>query len=315
MRVRWLGGLVLLLVVIPAIAACKENGKGKADPQAAKATAQAEEDLLARRDALLSSRTQLDDQKVKLEAELAEARKSGADTSEIELKLAEVSTQQTANQGELIDFYRRQNEQYKIELDALRSSTAGSKGADTAQLLSQLQRRDAQLAEMEKKLGSLAGQLTEIRADIQKQAESCTGGGSTIIAATLPKGTRYSKSDVMDVLKKARSMRDKRGIQLADLDSAIQGLEKEATSSMQDGEMGKAYLAATTLLQAIEGTKIDKQFVTDKMKRVNRAVKAVKLDDAKNREVGELLKEIGDRYNDGDFPGANKRLNEIQRKL
>jgi hypothetical protein len=314
MRVRWLGGLVLVVVAI--CSACKENGKAKADPNAAKAAAQAEEDLLARRDALLSSRQQLDDEKAKLEAQLVEAKKAGTDTSEIETKLAEVTTQQTANQGELLDFYRRQNEQYKIELDALRSSTAGSKSTDTAQLLAQLQKRDAQLAEMEKKLGALAGQLTDIRADIQKQSESCSGGGgSTIIAATLPKGSRYSKSDVMDVLKKARKERDKRGIQLADLQGGIAGLEKEATSSMEDGDMGKAYLAATTLLQAIEGTKIDKGFVTEKMKRVNRAVKAVKLDDSKNREVSELLKEIGDRYNDGDFPGANKRLNEVLRKL
>jgi len=304
------GSCVLLLL---AIASCKDNASAKSDPKATEAAEQADQDLLTRRDALLQSREKLDEEKSKLQAQIDEARKSGGDTTDLESQLAKLSTEQNANQDELLEVLKRQNEAYKVQLETLRGQGGGDR-SEIAALSAQLQRRDSQLADMEKRLVAMTGQLGDIRSDIQKQAETCSqGGGTTTIiqAPKLPAGSRYSKRDVEPMLTKARSLMSKKGISGSDLPGGVSGLEKEATSAMAEGEYGKAFLAASTLLQNVEALKIDKTFVSTKIARINRAMKSKKLDDATSKQVLDLFNEVGEKYNDGDFTGANKRLNTI----
>lgn len=309
---RWVLGSVLPLCLAAfAAAGCKD----KADAKSTAPTApdQADTELLARRDELLQSREQLDVEKTKLRAQIDEARKSGGDTTELESQLAKLSSEADANQDELVELLKRQNEAYKVQLEAMRGQGGGDRD-QIAALTAQLQRRDGQLADMEKKLVAMAGQLTEIRSDIQKQAETCgAGGGTTTIiqAAKLPAGARYSKRDVEPLLTKTRALMSKRGIAQADLPSGIAGLEREATSAMADGDYSKAFLAATTLYQNVDALKVDKNFVSQKIARLNRLMKTKKLDDAASKQILDLFNEVGEKYNDGDFGGANKRLNTI----
>lgn len=309
---------LVVLAALLALAGCKDKAAAKADPKAQAAQDQADQDLLARRDALLQSREQLETKKTELQTKIDAARKAGDDTSELEAELAKLSTEQTANQDELVELLKRQNESYKAQLESMKAAGGGGGGGDSsaeiATLSAQLRSRDSQLADMEKRLVAMAGQLTDIKDDIAKQAETCAGGGGTttiIQAPKLPAGSKYNKHDVEPLLTKARSTMSKKGIASADLPGGIAGLEKEATSAMGDGDYGKAFLAASTLLQNVEAMKIDKTFVSNKIARLNRQMKAKKLDDATSKQVLDLFNEVGDKYNDGDFAGANKRLQTI----
>ena len=318
MRQVLVGGAGLLVLLAISVSGCKDKASANVDPKAAQAAAKAEQDLLARRDSLLQSRTKLEEERTALQTKIEETKKAGGDTSELETKLAELKAQESANKDELVEFLRGENDKMRDELKTLRGQAAATTGgnAEIAQLSAQLQRRDAQIADMEKKLVAVASQLGEIRADIQKQSEQCAGG-TTILAAPSHKesGSRYGKRDVEPLLKQARSRMQSKGILLADLPGPTQGLEKEATNAMSDGEYGKAFLAASTFNQAVQEVKIDKTFVSNKIARLNRIVKGKKLEGDKSKQVVELFNEVGDKYNDGDFAGANKRLNQIASQI
>jgi hypothetical protein len=290
-----------------AVSGCKDNAVAKTDPGAEKA----EQDLLARRDALLKSREKLDEERTKLQVKIDETRAAGGDTAELEDQLAKLSSQNDQQQDALLALL----DDYKRELEALRASGGGGGGDSAAQIAAltrELKSRDAQLGDLEKKLVAMAGTLTEIRGDIAKNAENCQGGGGVIIAAPkLEKGAKYTKRDVEPLLTKARAAMSKKGILGSDLPGGVSALEKEATAAMADGEYGKAFLAAQTLKDTIDGIRIDKTFVATKINRLNRQVKAKKLDDSTNKQVLDLFNEVGEKYNDGDFPAANKRLNQI----
>lgn len=305
---------LVVLAALLALAGCKDKAAAKADPKAQAAQDQADQDLLARRDALLQSREQLETKKTELQAKIDETRKAGGDTADLETELAKLSTEQTANQDELVELLKRQNESYKAQLESMKAAGGGGdSSAEIAGLSAQLRSRDSQLADMEKRMIAMAGQLSDIKDDIAKQAETCGAGGTTTIiqAPKLPAGSKYNKHDVEPLLTKARSTMSKKGIASEDLPGGIAGLQKEATAAMADGDYGKAFLAASTLLQNVEAIKIDKTFVSNKIARLNRQMKAKKLDDATSKQVLDLFNEVGDKYNDGDFAGANKRLQTI----
>jgi chromosome segregation ATPase len=309
-----LGAAAACALSLALAAGCKDNAVAKSDPSAVKA----EQDLLARRDALLKSREKLDEERTKLQVKIDETRAAGGDTAELEGQLAKLSTENEAQQDQLLALL----DDYKRELEALRSAGGGGGGgggdssAQIAALTRELKSRDSQLADMEKKLVALAGTLTEIKGDIARNAENCQNGGGVIIASPkLEKGAKYSKRDVEPLLTKARAAMSKKGILASDLPGGVAALEREATSAMADGDYGKAFLAASTLKDTIEGIRIDKAFVSAKIGRLNRQVKAQKLDDAKSKQVLEWFNEVGAEYNDGDFKSANKRLNQIAGEL
>ena len=169
MRV-WLGA-VLSVLIWAGLAGCKDKAAApKADPAAVQAAAQAEADLLARRDSLLKNRDELGEKKAALEKQITDARSSGGDTAELESQLRELHSQQSANRDEMIQLLTQTNERLTTELAALRTSSTGgggggASGAEMAQVVAQLQRRDAQLAEMEKRLATVVGALADIRGD------------------------------------------------------------------------------------------------------------------------------------------------------
>jgi hypothetical protein len=101
-----------------------------------------------------------------------------------------------------------------------------------------------------------------------------------------------------------------KGILAGDLGSAA-NLETEATKAMADGDWGKAYFAAAQFAQRVDEIKIDRAFVAAKHDRLNARVKAGKLDETTSQALTEGLKEVLQKYGDGDFTAANKKLNQL----
>jgi len=298
-------------------AGCK--GKSESKAEAAKiddGTAKAADDLLARRDALMKSRSALADKMKELEIERTKIIEAGGDPTEVDKQAEELRTQreqieteETSVSGEMSALLEGvksvQASGDAQERAAQREVIAKEREKQAADRERAVAMREKDIAEREKALGL-------------REKDMCSGGGggtTTIIQQVDPKGTKYSKKDVESLLKKARDAMSKKGILSSDLPSQAAGLEKEATKAMADGDYGPARFAAQQLAATVDAQKIDRNFISTKINRLSTAMKGRKLDDAKQKEVDDLFREATAKYGDGDYAGANKKLNAIWRTI
>jgi hypothetical protein len=185
--------------------------------------------------------------------------------------------------------------------------------------------RETSVANREKALASREDRVAQREADLagrekelaEREKNTCGAGGgtTTIIQQVDPKGAKYTKKDVEPLLKKAREAMSKKGILADDLPAQAAGLEKEATKAMADGDYGPARFAAQQLQATVEGMKIDRGFIGAKIGRLSKMMKGKTLDDAKQKEVEDLFSDATSKYGDGDYAGANKKLNAIYRAI
>jgi hypothetical protein len=315
MRLRLVHALVL--VGLSVAAGCKGKDEGKA--QAAKideGTAKAADDLLARRDALMKSRSEVADKMKALEIERTKIIEAGGDPSEVDKQAEELRSQKeqidsedSAVSGEMSALLEGvksvQASGDAQERAAQREVIAKEREERAAAREKEVAMREKDIAEREKALGL-------------REKDMCSGGGggtTTIIQQVDPKGTKYSKKDVESSIKKARDAMSKKGLLSSDLPSQAAGLEKEATKAMADGDYGSARFAAQQLLATVEAQKIDRNFISSKINRLSAKMKGRTLDDAKQKEVDDLFREATAKYGDGDYSGANKKLNAIWRAI
>ena len=314
--------LSLAITLLVSLAGCKGKDKGN-DSEAAAATvkddssAKAAEDLLAKRDALMKSRQTLQEERAVLEAERQKILEAnpGGDTSEIDKKLEESRSQEeqlTSQESALGD-----------QMEAFLQTAKDVTATGNAQEL--VAARESGVANREKAMASREDRVAQREKDLaqrekalaEREREMCSGGGggTTIIQTTVDPKAKYSKRDVEKDLKKAREAMSKKGILSSDLPAQAAGLEKEATKSMADGDYGPARFAASQLLATVEAMKIDRAFISGKIGRLSKRMKGATLEDAKQKEVDELFADATAKYGDGDYAGANKKLNAIYRTI
>jgi hypothetical protein len=235
----------------------------------------------------MKSRADMAAEREKLESERVKILEGGGDTSEIDKQIEEQRTQEES----LSTQESALSDQMNAFLETAKDVTA------TGNAQQALAAREKELAEREK--------------------NTCSGGGggTTIIQTVDPKGTKYNKRDVEPVLKKARETMSKKGILAADLPAQAAGLEKEATKAMADGDFGPARFAAQQLLATVEAIKVDRSFISTKIGRLSKRMKGATLDEAKQKEVDDLFADATSKYGDGDYVGANKKLNSIYRAI
>ncbi len=308
------------LSVAASAAGCKDKdtAAATASPGAApdEGSTKAADDLLARRDALMKSRQKIAEEKQRLEQERARIIETGGDPTEVDKQSEALASQEAkiaTDDAALTD-------QMQAFLEEVKSVQVIG---DTAQ---QVAAREAATASREKAMASREDRVAQREAEIaarekalaQREKETCgvaTGGTTTIIQQVDPKGAKYSKRDVEPVLKKAREAMSKKGILASDLPAQAQGLEREATKAMADGDYGPARFAAQQLLATVEGQKVDRGFISAKIARLSSAMKGRKLDEGKQKEVDVLFRDATAKYGDGDYSSANKKLNQIWRLI
>jgi len=166
--------------------------------------------------------------------------------------------------------------------------------------------REAAMAERERTLASRERELA------QREKDTCSGGQPMIIQqVSAPKGGNYTRKDIEPLLGKARAQMAKKGILGSDLGPAS-GLEAESTKAMAEGDWGKAYLAAAQLAATVDAIKIDRGFITAKYSRLNTRVSANKtLDEPTRQQLTDGMKDVLQKYGDGDFTAANRKLNTL----
>jgi cytidylate kinase len=309
--------LLCVVLAVASLGGCKDGDKKKVAAAAPVDTGEInkqEEDLMSRRDALLKSRQGIREQRDKVDEELRAKRAAGEDTSELDKKADELRSQETDLTREEDDLNAKFDsvlEQRRELMAAIAAS--GASGDATAAREASMAGREKSVAGREERLAAREATIAEReKAQALREKETCgVGTPQTIIQTIDVKGSKYTKKDVEPLLKRARSEMSKKGMLSGDLPSPAQGLEREATKAMADGDFGKARFAAAQLIATIDATKIDKSFIAAKIGRLSGAMKGVKLEDRKQGEVDKLFQEAQGNYGDGEFSSANKRLNKI----
>jgi hypothetical protein len=299
MRIVW---MVVLLCLVGTGTACKGTGDASTGPDPAAIKAQ--QDLLKRRNALLEKRDQLETERQKIVEQIQKAEASGGDTQDLTKKRDELTAQidgHSAELGQMSD----QISSLSVKLDS--AAAIAAREDKIAQRETKIATREATVGERERAIALREERLA------QREKETCSVAPPMIIQQTAPpkSGDKYGKADVQPLLARARKTMSKKGILAGDLPDPAQGLERESTGAMADGDWGKAYFAATQLVAIVDAIKIDRAFIQAKTARLSNQIKARKVDETMNQQLSGVLSDVMERYNDGKFAAANQRLNQL----
>jgi hypothetical protein len=300
---RIVGGILAAWLVAASIAGCKPKPDADAaavpDPEAAKQ----QEEQLKRRDALITARQKLLAERATIQQQIRDsgsaaptAMGSATDLGDLQRKLDEINAKLENNGNDTTKL---------LQDEEARPVTPVTPSQVSPEVVRELE-DSARKAERDAR---------EAAAEYRKAAEDWKGtcnAGTTIVAAPVQpvKGT-FTKADVQGVLTRARASMGKKGLRQDDLGPAG-GLEAEATKAMQDGEWGHAMGAANQLNATVESIKVDRGFIQTKFERLKAYVGAHK---ETATQAGGALQDITQKFGDGNYDGANRRMNELWAQL
>lgn len=302
--------LALALALALTVTGCKD--KDGAKPAAAAASLDtADEALIARRDALLKSRQSLAEEKARLAAERDKIAESGGDTADIDKQVEALRTQEQQLSSQESDIV----EQLMDERKTLLAAAQG--GADAT---AQVAIREAALAAREKTLAAREDRVaireatlaTRERDQAVREKETCgTGGTTTIIQTVDAKGGKHSRGEVESVFGKAKALMGDKGILVDDLPGGMRELYKDTGQNLKDNDTATAFVTATQLYRQVQAMQVDREFVQAKSARLSAVAKRKTLSDADTKTVSDLLSSATELFVDGNYKGANKKLNAI----
>jgi len=295
-------GIVVSLCLVLSVVACKNKGDAGAappDPAAVKA----QQELVARRDALLAQKEKLQGEATKLQEEIKKVEATGGDTSELAKKKADIDTQ--------IEMQEDNLNSTSSELTAISSKldAAGGVAAREAKLAD----REKAIAARERELAGREREFQVAQVDAAKQwKDSCSiGTSSTIIQQVAPpKGGTYTRKEVDSLMGRAKAAMSKKSLITPDL-GAQANLESEITKALSESDWTRGYILASQLVQTIDAIQINRAFINAKYQRLHNRVSAAKVDEATQAQLDQGMKEIMQKFGDGDFGAANKRINAL----
>jgi hypothetical protein len=299
-----IAGLLVFLCLSAAVG-CKNKGDADAapDPEAVKA----QQELIARRDKLLDARKKLQSDKDKLDVEIKEIQAKGGDASEQLKKKAELESELESQNETIISMVNS-------KLDGL--GKAADKTAQVASREAEIASREKAVAEREARIADREKALAQRDAEsAARWKEGCSVGAPMIIQSAAPKDGKYTNKDVSALIQKAKSGMSKKGLINTDLPGPAQSLESEAGKALNENDMSKAYFAAAQLVATVDAITINRQFIQAKTARLSAQAKTMKLDEATNKQLADILGDVMQKYNDGDFGAANRRLNQLASML
>jgi DNA repair exonuclease SbcCD ATPase subunit len=295
------------LAILLCLCACKNKGDADAaapDPNAAKA----QQELLARRDALLAARNKLQSERDNVVKQIEDAKAKGSDASELEKKKAELDSQLESNSSDALSLLNS-------KLDAIKQSSAA--GGGIASREAEVAAREKAVADRERAVADREKLLVQRDFELAERWKgTCNAGGpAVVIQAPPPKGGSYTKSDVSGLIGKARTQMAKKGLINSDLPGPAQSLESEASKALNDNDTSKAYFAAAQLVATVDSINVNRPFIQAKIARLQTQIKSSKLDEATSQQLSGVLGDVMQKYSDGDFVAANRRLNQLAAML
>jgi hypothetical protein len=279
-----------------------------------------QDDLVVERGALQRERKRILDAR----AEIVDRRKQlGHDSvgqaalDEADKKLVDDEKRLEAKEAELSAKLDKLLEQRQELVKKATSVVATAPGADP---LERAARREATVAEREKAIALREKEVAQREKELaerearQAKRERDVCGGTTVVQAPppdLPKGLKYTSKDVEPTYKKALKLMQERGILDGDLPPGAQRLVEETREAMRKADYVRAKYDAESLLAAVEDIKIDRNFISAKIDRLNAAVRKKKLEGDLRKQVEQLFQQVTSNYGDGKFPQANTQINRI----
>lgn len=304
MRVR---GLAIVLCLSLGSTACKtKQGDGDATADSTAGSDQAE--LIARRDALLAARQKLQTERDQVDKQIADAEAQGSDATELKKKRAELESQLESNSSDALSLLSSKLDALEKSGDRRESVTAREQ--EVAEREKAVAEREARVAEREKALVQRDFELS------QRWKDTCNAATPpVIIQAAAPKGGNYTKSDVSGLVQRAKTVMARKGLITSDLPGPAQGLEDAASKALNDNDTSKAYFAAQQLYATVEAIRVDRPFIQAKTARLQAQIKRTHVDEATQQQLASALGDVMQKYNDGDFIAANRRLNQLAQML
>lgn len=301
--------LALVGAVAAPLAGCKDRG-GKKAPAIDQSQ---EQKLIARRDALLRNREDLQAEKDKLAMERQRVMSEGGDTSELDRKAEALQSREAALSTEESQIVSQLLDEREALMAAVQSGNDASARATFREQAAAA--REKTVATREEKVAAREAAIALREKQLADRERTTCGAAApattTIIQTIDAKGSKYGKKDVEPLLTKTRSVMSSRGILAGDLPPPVRDLEKEATSAMADADFGRAFLAAQQLWKTVSSLAIDRPFIQAKSARISGLAKAKKLDPSVQAQVDGWFTDATGLFVDGDYKGANKKLNQI----
>jgi hypothetical protein len=292
-------GVVLALGILAS--GCRSKGDADASPDPAALKAQQE--LLARRDKLLEQRQHLEEKRTGLDMEIKEIEKQGGDASQKKKEKADIDSQ-------LDNTSATELQQLNAKLDTMKQS--GDRSAQIASREAEVANRESAIATRERALADREKNLITRDAEMAARwKDTCQASSAPVIIQQPAKGGNYSKKDVSDLIARARSGMNRKGLLVADLPGPAQALESEASKALNDNDTSKAYFVASQLVGMVDSIQINRPFIQAKMARVQAQIKSSKQDEATTQQLSGILSQVIQNFGDGDFNAANKRLNQL----
>lgn len=273
------------------------------EPQRPASAAVDDETLLARRDSLLATRLELRSRRAELAEKREQIRVKGGDTSEVDRETAELSARESVLATEEKTLLDRLLSERQAMVSALASGRSGGLPGREAGVAA----REKDLGRREQKLAEREAQLASREEGLASKWKAACAAATTIVQTVDARGTKYTKRDVEPLLARARSEMNKKGLLRSDLPEPARDLENEATRAMESGDYGRARFAAAQLYSTVRAIKVDKPFIADKIRRLNAMLKSQRL----SPTVETLFREATQNVADGNFTGANRKLNRI----
>lgn len=301
MRTAGIVGVGLsLCLALSGVTGCKSQEGPSKDPAAIKA----QQELMARRNALIAEQKRLSDESRALELKIEEGKAKGEDVAELTKQKDALDQKLAGSESEL--------NQAADQLSSISSKLDAAGGMATRE--AEVSQREARVAEREKELVARMERLMELdaqRADKWKEGCATPGAPTTIIQqVAAPKDGKYTRKEVDALVARAKAAMAKKGLINADL-GAQAGLEGEVLKAQQDSDWTRGYVLASQLAQTIDAIQINRPFIRAKYDRLQAKVKGAKLDEATQATLTDGMKEVMQKYGDGDFVSANRRINQL----
>lgn len=294
-----LAGLLLWIACAATALGCKDKGDANAAPDPAALKAQ--QDLMARREALNAERKKLETQRDEVEAEIKVVTAAG-DSS----KLADLEKRRTELDSQ-IQKTSKEDSSIASEISKVAAATG-----DLASREAALAARERAVALREKEVWDREREsirtLGEAAARFKESCQS-TSGAPMIVQVPAPKSGNYSRGEVESVMSRAkRTMRDK-GLIAGD-QWAGASLENEAQIALNKGDWSTAYVTASQLVNYANQFKVDRGFVQQKIARLNQLVRG-KRDEQLQKALTDGLGDVMTKFGDGNHIAANAKLNTL----
>ena len=294
-------GLLVLLCLVQGTTGCKSKDGEAAGPDPAAVKAQQE--LVARRDALLAQKQKLQSEATSLEVQIKEGKAAGKDVSELEKKQADVQKQMDEQDSNL------NNTSSELSALSTKLDAAGGIAAREAAVA----KREAEVAIREKEsFQRMKDVLAAESASAERWKESCNTGGSPMIIQQVapPKSGNYSRKEVDALVGRAKAAMSKKGLMGSDL-GAQASLEGEVTKALSESDWTRGYILASQLVQTIDAIQVNRAFIGAKVQRLQNRVKSANVDEGTQAQLTEGLKDVLQKYGDQDFAAANRKINQL----